>query len=292
MIGEEGWHIPKFTAEKDSSLLSHFGLAGEENRRKLAERFNFPTTWGDYCNEVSPDGCRGNNSTVAGRPPESEEETKSFFVEGLYTGHFRKTELNDCDKWPANCTGHFVDYPCGWTSFFIQQAHHLNIGLKSTGEQPGSDGYTYGQMLEIWYAANWTKSDVIGWWWRPEALYQQFQGTHFELQSVSLPPTNYRCVENRMNIDERCGANDALRVGNREGACDVPPIPNYKLLSTGLFNLVYDPDIPDSLRSPAYDVMKEFTIDGFILGQIFSYWLNSEGVDRYGYDSRDAVCRW
>jgi hypothetical protein len=147
-------------------------------------------------------------------------------------------------------------------------------------------------MIQIWLAANYTKSDVIGWWWRPEALYEQFQGTDFELQSVSLPPTNYKCVENRMNIEERCGDDDALRVGNREGSCDVPPIPNYKLLSTGLYNLVHDPSIPDPLRSPAYDVMKEFTIDGFILGQIFDYWFNSNGVDRYGVDPRDAVCRW
>jgi hypothetical protein len=140
VIGEEGWQVPKFTAEKDSSLLSHFGLTGEENRQKLAERFLQPTTWGDYCTEASPDGCLGDNNTVAVRPPESEVESNSFFVDQLYTGHFRKTELNDCDKWPKNCTGHFLDYPCGWSSFFIQQAHHLNIGLKSNGEQPGSKG--------------------------------------------------------------------------------------------------------------------------------------------------------
>lgn len=291
VVGEEGWQIPKFTAEKDSSLLSHFGLAGEENRRKVAERFLHPTTWGEYCTEVAPEECIGDNNSVAVRPPESLTESEKFFEDGLYMGHFRKTELNDCDKWPHNCTGHFLDYPCGWTSFFIQQAHHLNVGLQSNGDEPGSSGYSYSHMLEIWYAANWTKSDVIGWWWRPEALYQQFQGTDFELQRVSLPPTNHRCIENRMNIKERCGPDNALRVGNREGSCDVPPIPNYKLLSSGLYQLVYDSDKPEALKSPAYDVLKEFRIDGFSLGKIFEYWLERK-TDRYGYDPREAVCQW
>lgn len=291
VIGEEGWQIPKYTAEADSSLLSHFGLAGEENRNKLADRFLRPTTWGDYCSEVSPNGCTSGTDSTAARAPETLEEEQQYFVSGVYTGHFRKTEDNDCEKWPKNCTGHFLDYPCGWSSFFVQQAHHLNIGLKSNGEQPGANGYSYAHMVEIWYAANWTKSDVIGWWWRPEALYQQFQGTDFELQNIVLPPTNHRCIDNRMNIAERCGDDDALRVGNREGSCDVPPIPNYKLLSSGLYKLIYDPEIPEGRRSPAYDVVKEFTIDGFQLGEIFELWLG-QNVDKYGYDPRNAVCTW
>ena len=59
VIGEEGWLIPKYTGDKDSSLLSYFGLMGEENREKLADRFLRPTSWQDYCNEVSNSSCVG-----------------------------------------------------------------------------------------------------------------------------------------------------------------------------------------------------------------------------------------
>ena len=291
VIGQEGWLIPKYTAEADSTLLGYFGMAGEENRRKLADRFLRPTTWGDYCDQVASDGCSGGNDTVAERPPFTEGEAEQYFVEGLYTGHFRKTEDNDCDKWPTNCTGHFLDYPCGWSSFFLQQAYHLNIALKSNGEEPGANGYSYARMVEVWNAANWTKSDIIGWWWRPEALYQQYQGTDFELQNVVLPPTNHRCADKRVNIDARCGDDDALRVGEPEGVCDVPPIPNFKLISTGLYKLVNDPDTTEAMRSPAYDVVKEFSVDGFQLGEIFEKWL-TPNLDKFGYDPRNAVCEW
>lgn len=101
IVGEEGWYLPKYTADKDASLIGYFGMTGQANRRKLADRFLRPTTWGDYCTIVveDPDDClMGNNETGAAvRPPQTEEERDSFFVDGLYTGHFRKTQDNDCD---------------------------------------------------------------------------------------------------------------------------------------------------------------------------------------------------
>jgi hypothetical protein len=241
VIGEESWFIPKYTAQADQSLLSHFGLAGEHRRQDLANRFLRPTRWKDFCEEESPVKCihpggatwDGNNQTVVAiRPPETEEEGNRFFVEGVYTGYFRKTEENDCEKWPANCTGHFLDYPCRWSSFFIQQAYHLNIALKSSGNEPGAHGYTYSEAVEIFHAANFTKSDLIAWWWRPEALYQKFQGTDFEFQSVLLPHTTQKCIDKRINPDDRCGDHDVLRTGSADGVCAAPAIPNYKLLST------------------------------------------------------------
>jgi hypothetical protein len=57
LVGEEKWFLPKFTAEKDPSLMSYHGLMGLENWKKLVEQFLHPTTWADYCNEVSDDGC-------------------------------------------------------------------------------------------------------------------------------------------------------------------------------------------------------------------------------------------
>jgi hypothetical protein len=39
IIGEEAWWMPKYTSIDDLSLLSWSGLAGEDNRERLAQRF-------------------------------------------------------------------------------------------------------------------------------------------------------------------------------------------------------------------------------------------------------------
>jgi len=114
MLGQETWFVPQFTAENDPSLLSYMGLQGEKNRRKLAKTFLRPTKWKDYCDTISPTHCQ-TADTVAERAPENESEYSRMFVNGLYTGYFRKTEKNDCNLHPSNCTGHIADYPCGWS---------------------------------------------------------------------------------------------------------------------------------------------------------------------------------
>lgn len=201
VIGQENWFIPKFTAERDPTLLSYVGLAGEENRRKLAKRFGRPVRWGDYCKGLalannssrssSSDSSSSNNNNggnsssststssssppctdaVSMRAPADDEEADAFFVEGLYAGHFRHDlDENNCTKYPNNCTGHIIDYPCGWTSFVIPQTHHLGIALQSSGNEPGSRGYTYPEMIQILLASNYTKSDIIVFWWTPEVV--------------------------------------------------------------------------------------------------------------------------
>lgn len=114
VMGETHWWIPKFTAARNPSLVSYLGLSGEANRRKLAETFKRPTTWKTYCDEVSLDGCASDDG-VAARAPFDAFEEESMFVEGLYIGHFRATDENDCDNFNETCTGHFTDYPCYWT---------------------------------------------------------------------------------------------------------------------------------------------------------------------------------
>ena len=102
---------------------------------------------------------------------EDGSENGRYFLEGSYTGHFRFTQKNNCTTNP-NCTGHFSDYPCSWTSYAKQQAHHLNIALEIP---KGSDGYSYSEMVDIWHAANATKSDAIGLWWRPDAIATELE---------------------------------------------------------------------------------------------------------------------
>ena len=73
---------------------------------------------------------------------------------------------------------------CGWTSYVKQQTKHLGIALESDGNE-ACGGYSYGKMVEIWKAANATKSDLIGMWWFPDTTATQFVGSRSDLTRVS-----------------------------------------------------------------------------------------------------------
>mmetsp|Transcript_15612 Transcript_15612/g.17999 ORF Transcript_15612/g.17999 Transcript_15612/m.17999 type:complete len:230 (+) Transcript_15612:400-1089(+) len=102
--------ISKRTVALYPELLIFEGLQGEHNRQKLAEMFLRPTTWFDYCQKVSTSNCTSKNDDAALRPPETQGEDASYFVDGIYTGHFRATDVNNCTLNP-NCSGIFIDYP-------------------------------------------------------------------------------------------------------------------------------------------------------------------------------------
>ena len=71
----------------------------------------------------------------------------------------------------------------GWTSYVMQQSYHLGIALESDGEPTGK--YSYSEIVDIWLAANATKSSVIGLWWGPDATLSLFAGTGSDLIPVS-----------------------------------------------------------------------------------------------------------
>lgn len=292
-LGEMGWFLPTFTGARDPTLLHHRGLMGEENRRKLAERFLRPTNWKDYCEQVSPNACRTDDG-IAARPPNGTAEESSYFVEGWYTGHFRKTEKNDCDKHPTTCTGHIVDFPCGWSSFVKANAYHLGIALESNGPD-GPDaaaGYLYGQMTQIWAAANATQSDVMMQWWTPDALVQTYDGTDAEFQRVTLTKPTQTCMENRMDLTKRCGGNITEQLGDPSGACDEPPHVLQKILSTALYEITEGSDIPEALHNPAYQALKTFVISDLQVNDILSAWLAKGDRDKWNFDPREATCEW
>ncbi|KAG7344866.1 7 transmembrane sweet-taste receptor of 3 GCPR-domain containing protein [Nitzschia inconspicua] len=286
VLGEEGWYIPKYTAVKDLTLLSYLGLQGPENQRKLANTFLRPTTWSDYCFQVSPNNCSEPDG-VATRAPNDETEAGRYFTyNDDFTGHFRATEENDCDLFPENCTGHIADYPCGWSSSVTQQAHHLGIAVASNGPEGGARGYHYDSLLEIWHAANWTKSDVIIYWWSPDSLMDKFEGTDAAFMRISLPKPTQKCVEKRnSNNDDRCSFKEEIRWGDPEGSCDDPPTAIQKVVSKGLWTATHDPSIPEAIRSPSYQLAQLFTFDTLQLFEIFEY-------RKQLSDPRHAVCAW
>ena len=65
-----------------------------------------------------------------------------------------------------------------------QQTKHLQIALESDGGE-ASDGYAYSDMVDIWAAANATRSDLIGLWFTPDATANLYRGTESELTMVS-----------------------------------------------------------------------------------------------------------
>ncbi|CAB9504022.1 expressed unknown protein [Seminavis robusta] len=132
VLALETWMVTKFTAQEEPDVFSYHGLMGEHNRHKLAALFKRPTTWGEYCHQVSKNNCSTPDQTAT-RPPQDQDEVNRFFQQDSYTGYFRYTDKNNCTRYPDSCTGHIADLPCGWTSHMESVLYHLNIAMESTG---------------------------------------------------------------------------------------------------------------------------------------------------------------
>lgn len=171
-----------------------------------------------------------------------------------------------------------------------QQAYHLNIALRSSGPEKGCRGYPYARLVEVVKAANATQSDVMFFWWSPEALYSKFSRTDFEFQRVSLPPPTQECVDAAVTSEERCDENEAVRIGKPEGVCMEPPSTLQKFVAQSLLTISQDPSAPGALQSPAYDLIKDFTITSLQLGEVLDRWL-ARG-DNSAFDLRYATCEW
>lgn len=280
MITQEGWFIPKFTAERDPSLLSYFGL--QNNPQKLADRFLRPTTWKDYCDVVSKTNCTAPDG-VAQRAPLNEEEYKMMFAEDTYTGHFRATEKNNCSLNNENskCTGHIADYPCGWSSTVPSQIHYLNISLDPDMEL---GGYEYSQLIQIWKAANATQSDVIMYWWTQDLLYDEFFGTEAEMIKVTMPAPTQECIDSRPEPAHRCSNEFDLRVGPPEAVCGEPPKNLHAVVSTTVYDQGHDGLCP-ARYSPSHTALMSYQLSELQLEEINAHWL------RLG-DPRKALCEW
>ena len=287
-VSQAGWYIPKFVAEKNHSLLSHFGLSGQEGRHMLADTFHRPTTWHDYCTQVSPTNCTVDDG-IAARPPQPDsDEGQYYFVEESFKGHFRRTEENDCETYPETCTGHITNVVCTWSTFAVPQAYYADIAVESNGPT-SNGGYPFKRMTEIWKAANATKSPVMFYWFTPDRTVQEFVNTEGEFQQILMPNPTQTCIEHRVPVEGRCSADPIDQVGSSLGACGSHVQPYKKLIASNLFesNL----DIAEALQSPAYEVISDFQISDLQINEIFDHWYE-RGTDRWNYDPREAVCQW
>lgn len=288
-VGKLGWFIPGSTARRDDSLVSYFGLAGEESRAKLAQAFKRPTTWYEYCEEVSTNNCTTADD-VAEHYPESESQAFKYFQEGEFTGYFRMLPVNDCNSFPDTCTGYIVGPTCTWSTNVDAQLHWNNIvGLKADGPSEANHGYEYGSMTEIWRAANATKSDVMMWWWQPEALVEEFSFTDWRFQQIILPTVTDVCSEARIGVEDRCVDDITVRRGDPLGACDYEAHALQKIISSSLQRKTMAQ--PESSRSPGYPFLRSLKVTDIQIQSLLKRWMGIN-KDKYGNDARVAVCSW
>jgi 7 transmembrane sweet-taste receptor of 3 GCPR len=292
-LGLESWFITKFTLETNPQFAIYLGLHGEENRQALADTFLRPTTWYDYCTQVSTNNCTIPNN-VTHRPPLTMEERLQYHSEGNYIGHFRATDDNNCTLSPTTCTGHIADFPCDWDSYVQPQLKYLNIPLKSSGPELPIGGYPYVRLVELWKAANATKSNLIMHYWTPEPLVQEFIGTDSEFVRVTMPPASQLCQETRREELNQCSYNETELYGSPDGVCEESVKNLYKIIVGNLFDAIYnDPKVSDPIRSPAYDAIRLFQLSELQMGEIFDYYHKSKTIhDGTVTSARDAVCLW
>jgi len=295
-VGKLSWYIPYYTAERDPTLLSYFGLAAGNSttkRRKIAETFLRPITWGYYCDKVTPDNCTSppyydeEGRLIAVGAPTDKTESDRYFLPGSFHGHFNATDDNNCDKYPTTCTGHLANVQCEWSTFVASQAHHLGIPVKSNGPQTAG-GYSYGDMVDIYTAANYTRNDVLIYWWTPQVKVQEFQGTDAEFQRVLLPTPSEECIESRPSKDKRCSGDTLDHIGGF-GACDAEAHTLQKLIVSNLFKISHP--IEEAMHSPGYGAITGLKLTDLQLEYMMRKWYQ-RNIDKWNYDPRHSVCAW
>ncbi|CAJ1946684.1 unnamed protein product [Cylindrotheca closterium] len=288
MLGATGLFLPISTARDYPQLTSFLGYQGESNRRLLAQLFKRPTTWKQYCDEISSIKCSSPDG-VAFRYPPSDEEGKKYFLQGQFMGHFETTRESDCSR-TLDCTGYIVGPPCDFTNHLDSQLFWNNIvGLKRDGPLEENGGYNMTSMAEIWLAAAATQSPVLMWWFSLNEIQQMFDETPWSFQPVLLPKPTADCSERRTTIDQRCDLDVSIRRGDVLGSCDdeVQALKKVFAVSLSRFNA----DMEEADRSPAHEFLQNINIDSLEMGDILRQWVIKDN-DRFGNDAREAVCEW
>lgn len=123
-------------------------------------------------------------------------------------------------------------------------------------------------------------------WVAPDPVYEEFLGTEYEFVKVTLPAPTQSCEANKINPENRCVEDPALRLGVAEGVCDESPRPLYKLMLSQLHQMTQDASIPEALLNPAPSILSQFSLTELQINELFKYWLHQPD------DPREAVCQW
>ena len=142
-------------------------------------------------------------------------------------------------------------------------------------------------MIQIYSAANYTKSNLIFYWFAPDPIVQDYFGTDAEFTPILLPQPSKSCIEARVSPAQRCSNDPNEWYGEKEGACDSEAHAYKKVLVSNLYNWTHQNDI----NSPAYDFLTRFRINVLELEDIFDRWYAID-PDRSSYAAREAVCSW
>ena len=261
---------------------------GENNRHNLAANFLTPVTWQFYCDNIT----KSSNCTdsVANGPPLNAAEGVKYHQEDSYTGYFYTPPDGNCTINPETCTGHFVNCPCSWATYGDAQMYWNNITLTSRGPSKGNNGYSDSAIKEIWAAANETKNNVLMWWWYPDSLLEKYEGTEARFHRIHFPKPTQKCLRWRRKNIARCSEEDGRRRGaDAITSCDYPVEKVMKLFSRSLKDM--NDNTPEAERSPAFPLMQKIRVKPYVIDELLSHWVEIK-KDFYGYDSREATCKW
>jgi len=139
-------------------------------------------------------------------------------------------------------------------------------------------------MVQLMKASALTKSNMMMVWWEPEPLPNKYNFTR-----VTLPNVTPECLESRITAEERCSSDVSVRRGNKVGSCDYVQRPVVKVVSSTLTHLTNVE--PEATRSPGLVAVNSFVLNVQDMDSMLNHWIN-RGVDKGGYDLRDAVCSW
>ena len=290
-----GHFVPKFTVDSHPEFATYHGFKDEANRQNVASNFLKPFNWKEYCTEiVTEDVCASGNDTVAKRLPATEEEEGLYFLLGEFIGHFNVTNDSDCTNNPE-CFGHLINNECNARAFSEAQMFWNDISMKSMGPLEPNGGYTDDQMVNIFEAANWTRSNVLFVWSLPSLLVSNFEDTDASWFRVQFPDPTEACQQKQLSDDLSCTDNELDRVGNSLHFCDYPVERTVKIISSEL-KKIHDATSLAS-KSPALDFLQTFRIKLHTMQEIMdetvrlSHKLQDFDLDST-YPDREATCRW
>ncbi|KAG7354944.1 7 transmembrane sweet-taste receptor of 3 GCPR-domain containing protein [Nitzschia inconspicua] len=127
------------------------------------------------------------------------------------------------------------------------------------------------------------------WWWKPDALVEEFFGSSSSFQQVLLPEATETCSLNRVDTEARCSDDIWQRRGDERGACDQEFHALLRVVSLSFLQQALAE--PLDTKSPGYGLVKNLKLSDLELNAMLRSWVEKR-VDPFGNDAREAVCSW